>query len=157
MFCRNCGKEISDKAIVCVNCGVRPFASQRFCQECGSTTRQNQEICVNCGVRLRRSQKQPRANVRLNTDFSNLSPYYQKEFRKIYESGEKYKGKWNWAAFTFAAIWALTKGVWVAPLIALLGSVFTWGGVGVVYWFIFAIRGNYMYYCSYVKGKQIPI
>lgn len=22
MFCKNCGKEISDKAIVCVNCGV---------------------------------------------------------------------------------------------------------------------------------------
>ena len=51
----------------------------------------------------------------INTVFPELSLYYRDEFDKIYESNEKYKGKWNWAAFFFGPIWALTKGVWVAP------------------------------------------
>jgi hypothetical protein len=91
------------------------------------------------------------------TDFSGLSQYYQDEFKKIYESGESYKGKWNWAAFFFGAIWALTKGVWLAPVICIVASIFTYSIAGIIYWFIFGARGNYMYYCAYVKKKQLPI
>jgi hypothetical protein len=90
-------------------------------------------------------------------NWSSLSSYYQDEFRKIHESGEVYKGKWNWAAFCFGGIWALTKGVWLSVLICFVVSIVTGGIGGVVYWIIFAARGNYMYYCAQTKGKQIPV
>lgn len=35
--------------------------------------------------------------------------FYQEAFRKIYESNETYKGKWNWNAFLFSGAWALKK------------------------------------------------
>ena len=90
-------------------------------------------------------------------NWSGLSTYYQTEFRKIYESGESYKGKWNWAAFLFGGIWALTKGVWLPVVICIVASIVTGGIAGLVYWIIFAARGNYMYYSAQTKGKQILV
>ena len=87
-------------------------------------------------------------------DLKGLSPYYQEEFKKIWESGEVYKGKWNWAAFFFGGFWALTKGTWLSAVISL-GLCFL-GGIGIIYWFIFGFRGNYIYYTLHAKGKQLP-
>jgi TM2 domain-containing membrane protein YozV len=50
MFCRNCAKEIDDKAIVCVNCGVPPIAEAKYCDNCGKPTQANQVMCTGCGV-----------------------------------------------------------------------------------------------------------
>ena len=55
MFCRNCGKEINDKAEYCTGCGCSPLSDTTFCQECGAETNAKQEICIKCGVRLRKS------------------------------------------------------------------------------------------------------
>ncbi len=101
------------------------------------------ERCARCGAAL--------------VDLSGLSDYYWQEFRRIHESHEGYKGKWNWAAFLFGPIWALTKGIWLAPLIALAGGLLTHGLVMIAYWFVFAARGTYMYYMVHVKRKQVPI
>jgi hypothetical protein len=90
-------------------------------------------------------------------DLSGLPDYYRGEFQRMYESHEGYKGRWNWAALLFGPIWALTKGVWLGPLIALLGGLFTHGIVTLAYWFVFAARGNWMYYCAHVKQRQVPI
>lgn len=94
--------------------------------------------------------------------FSGLPLYYQEEFGKIAASNETYKGKWNWAAFFFTGIWALTKGVWMAPLVWMLiffGVVLVSCGIGYVFapaiWIIFGLRGNYMYYCASQKNQQI--
>jgi hypothetical protein len=154
VYCRSCGKKVAEKAEICVNCGVRPLAERNFCQECGAETKPNQELCIKCGVRLIITGE---AGVHLRTDFAGLDKYYQDEFGKIYETNEGYKGKWNWAAFFFGPIWALTKGLWLAPVIAIGAALVTYGIAGVVYGFIFAARGNYMYYCYYVKKKQLPI
>jgi hypothetical protein len=89
-------------------------------------------------------------------DYSNLDPYYRAEFDQIAETEEIYKGKWNWAAFIFGGIWALTKGLWLPALIAFGGAFFTGGVVGVIYWLVFGARGNYMYYSKIVKQKDIP-
>jgi hypothetical protein len=90
-------------------------------------------------------------------DFSGLSPYYRKEFQRIYDSNEQYKGKWNWAAFLFGPFWGLTKGLWLATIICVIAFVLTYGVAGIVYWFIFGFRGNYMYYCASTKKKQLWI
>ena len=52
MHCRNCGKQIDDKAAICIHCGVPPKASTGFCFNCGSATTANQAICMSCGVAL---------------------------------------------------------------------------------------------------------
>lgn len=52
MFCRNCGKEVSDKAIICPSCGAHPLSGNNFCQNCAAKTDPLTEICVKCGVRL---------------------------------------------------------------------------------------------------------
>ncbi|MFC1717628.1 NINE protein [Candidatus Poribacteria bacterium] len=52
MFCRNCGKEVADQAVVCVSCGAPPKGGQKFCQNCGAETDPLAEVCVTCGVKL---------------------------------------------------------------------------------------------------------
>ncbi len=52
MFCRNCGKELSDQAVMCVSCGAPPKKGQNFCSNCGGKTDPAAEICMNCGVPL---------------------------------------------------------------------------------------------------------
>ncbi len=92
-----------------------------------------------------------------------LNPYYQTEFIKIYISHEKYKGGWNGYAFLFGGLWALTKGLWLNLVVVLVCltiiSILTCGIGGLVLAAIVAVmyacRGNYMYYCAYVKRRQI--
>lgn len=166
MYCRVCGASLNDKAEICIKCGCRPLNGKEYCQECGAKTMDKQEMCVKCGCSLRTSTGKSinildninnfgySDNTDKNLNFSSLPPYYQREFQKIYNSNETYKGKFNIWAFLFGAIWALTKGCWLSALIAFVVSFLTAGVGGVIYWFIYGFRGTYMYYCSYVKDKQ---
>lgn len=52
MYCRTCGSEVSDKAIMCVTCGVPPKAGDKYCYNCRAETMPNATICVKCGVSL---------------------------------------------------------------------------------------------------------
>lgn len=53
MFCRSCGEEIADEAVMCVKCGVPTNKGDKFCQHCGKNTTPEQAICLNCGVKLK--------------------------------------------------------------------------------------------------------
>jgi len=52
MYCRNCGKEVAEQAVMCVSCGVPPRSGKKFCQNCGAETNPAAEMCTQCGVRL---------------------------------------------------------------------------------------------------------
>lgn len=52
MYCRNCARELSDKAVACPSCGLSPHAERKFCPNCGSPTEAVQAICLKCGVAL---------------------------------------------------------------------------------------------------------
>jgi hypothetical protein len=52
MYCRNCGKEVAEQAVMCVACGVPPKSGKKFCQNCGAETNIAAEVCTKCGVRL---------------------------------------------------------------------------------------------------------
>ena len=52
MYCRNCGNEMNDEAVVCVKCGVPAGKGSGFCPTCGAQTNPDAVICVNCGVSL---------------------------------------------------------------------------------------------------------
>ena len=156
-FCRTCGNAVAPTAEICTTCGTRPLLGRAFCQGCGVGTRAEQELCLACGVRLKTLLAADTRGVPIEADFPGLPDYYRQEFRQIHESNESYKGKWNWAAFFLGPLWALTKGVWLAPVICFVAAIFTWGIGGIAYWFIFGARGNYMYYAAHAKSKQIPI
>jgi len=52
MYCRNCGKEVSEQAVMCVACGAPPKSGRKFCQNCGAPTSPEAEVCIKCGVKL---------------------------------------------------------------------------------------------------------
>ncbi len=52
MFCRNCGKEVAQVAVICPGCGANPVAGSTYCQNCGAQVDANAEVCVKCGVKL---------------------------------------------------------------------------------------------------------
>jgi TM2 domain-containing membrane protein YozV len=54
MYCRNCGNEVSEKAVMCVACGTPPMAGDKFCYNCKAETAPNADICMKCGVSLRK-------------------------------------------------------------------------------------------------------
>jgi hypothetical protein len=53
MYCRNCGNEVSEKAIMCVACGTPPKAGNKYCYNCKSETNTSASICMKCGVGLK--------------------------------------------------------------------------------------------------------
>lgn len=141
-YCWKCGNELVDEATVCPKCG------------CSQTNRQgsnnnstNQWSADGKGIAMGGSEI-------LNTDFSSLKPYYQERFQRILNSNEQDTGGWNWCAFLFGPLWALSKGLWLSALIMIAASVITAGALAVVVWFIYGFRGNYMYYCKHVKNQQ---
>lgn len=52
MFCRNCGKEVNDRAEICLSCGAKPIKGNAYCNNCGSSTDPNAVICVKCGIKF---------------------------------------------------------------------------------------------------------
>ena len=53
MFCKNCGKELSDKAKACISCGMLPKDGTAHCPTCGAETKDKQVICTACGSGLK--------------------------------------------------------------------------------------------------------
>jgi TM2 domain-containing membrane protein YozV len=52
MYCRNCGNEVSEKAVMCVACGTPPKSGDKFCHNCKAESTHNATICMKCGVSL---------------------------------------------------------------------------------------------------------
>jgi hypothetical protein len=53
MYCRNCGNEVSEKAIMCVACGTPPKAGDKFCHNCKAESTPGAAVCMKCGVSLK--------------------------------------------------------------------------------------------------------
>jgi len=60
MYCRNCGNEVSELAVICVACGTPPKSGRRFCYNCRNASPPTATICMKCGVPL---QGMPIANI----------------------------------------------------------------------------------------------
>ncbi len=66
MFCKNCGNQISDGAVVCVACGVEVGKGNKHCPNCGAQPDPLASVCVNCGVSLKKVN-----NAKLNKEEVN--------------------------------------------------------------------------------------
>lgn len=62
MFCKNCGQQMVDQAVVCVKCGCAAGAGANFCPNCGQPTVPGAVVCTTCGVAL----NAPVANAAVN-------------------------------------------------------------------------------------------
>lgn len=51
IYCPECGKEISDKAVSCPNCGA--VVKKKFCQHCGEQIDSDCVVCTKCGKQVR--------------------------------------------------------------------------------------------------------
>ena len=52
MFCKNCGNQMDNLAVICTKCGVAAGTGSNFCPNCGQQTTQGALVCINCGAAL---------------------------------------------------------------------------------------------------------
>ena len=52
MYCRNCGNEMNDEAVVCVKCGVPAGKGTSYCPNCGAEVHPDAVMCVACSADL---------------------------------------------------------------------------------------------------------
>lgn len=52
MFCRNCGKEIDERAAICVGCGFANGTGDKFCGNCGKEVASGAAVCMSCGFAI---------------------------------------------------------------------------------------------------------
>ena len=56
MFCRKCGKEIHNQAVICVHCGCETngqrTSDDKYCKICGAEITETTEVCMGCGCKL---------------------------------------------------------------------------------------------------------
>ena len=62
--CKECGKEISDSAKVCPNCGYKN--DDKFCPECGKRVKSTDKVCSDCGFPLKKTNAQNIINDNLD-------------------------------------------------------------------------------------------
>lgn len=52
MYCKNCGNQIDDKAVICIHCGVATGTGTAYCPNCGAAAAPGAVACVKCGCAL---------------------------------------------------------------------------------------------------------
>ncbi len=50
MFCKNCGNELNENAVACMNCGFAKGSGDKFCANCGKELNPGAAICTACGA-----------------------------------------------------------------------------------------------------------
>ena len=95
MFCRNCGKEINEKAAICIHCGVSAGEGNNYCANCGAQPDPKAVVCVKCGTLLKPETKREGTNPfgsAIKTCFSKYATFSGRANRAEY---------WYWALFNF--------------------------------------------------------
>ena len=117
MYCKNCGGQIPDQAVVCVRCGVQTDAyyeqprqsfsdgesPDRYCRNCGNEIPARAVVCVRCGVPTTAFYAQ-QAPARKNT--SNRDQASQGASNSFYDAIDKWA--WTLAATPFTVSLVLT-------------------------------------------------
>jgi RNA polymerase subunit RPABC4/transcription elongation factor Spt4 len=57
LYCRSCGKEVSENTKVCLSCGADPFGPGRFCTNCLAEVHATAIHCPKCGYLFKREKE----------------------------------------------------------------------------------------------------
>lgn len=87
--CPECGKEISDKAKSCPNCGA-PVA-KKFCQHCGEQIDQECVVCPKCGKQVGKLKDD---KIIINNSSSASASAAASASSRVYVHAGKPKNKW---------------------------------------------------------------
>jgi hypothetical protein len=162
--CRICRASLTSNDEFCGASGAQnPTSGSVKCGKCGAAVPVDQGLCSKCNPLAHR----PAAGSVLpstlsvpqtgNSDsFRSVSQYYQEDFAKM-QANSGCEGKWNWAAFFWGGLWALTKGLWGQVLLCLVILIITApiGGLpALLLWFYFGARGNSTFYKKVVLRQQ---
>ena len=101
--CTECGKQVSDKAKNCPNCGA-PIATTKFCKHCGSKIDLDCVVCPKCGKQVESLNKDK--NIVINNSSSASSVATMPEKKK-----KKYNGLVDFILILF------TGGLWIIWMI----------------------------------------
>lgn len=52
MYCKACGKELTENTEICMGCGVPVGKGSEYCPVCGQPTEKGAIVCVSCGATL---------------------------------------------------------------------------------------------------------
>jgi RNA polymerase subunit RPABC4/transcription elongation factor Spt4 len=85
--CAECGKEVSDKAPNCPNCGA-PIAVQKFCKFCGEQIDRECIVCPKCGKQVEELNNLSDKNVIINNNVSASAS------STVYVEHGRAKNKW---------------------------------------------------------------
>ena len=125
--CPECGKEISDKATVCPNCGT-PFGEKKFCKFCGEAIDNDCVVCPRCGKQVEDIGNKNGQNIIINNNNSASASATAT------------------ATVTHNVVYGKPKNKWVSLLLCictLCGHKFYEGkiGMGIVYLFTAGLFG----------------
>lgn len=89
--CKECGKEISDQASACPNCGAPVIGQKRntkFCKHCGESIDKECVVCPKCGKQVEELKINRDSNIVINNNaVANAS-------NTMFVPGIKPKDKW---------------------------------------------------------------
>lgn len=63
MYCRHCGKVVTEVADFCTSCGVSVKKGGSFCRSCGAEVSPEADVCVKCGEKVRNTTQEPKSKV----------------------------------------------------------------------------------------------
>lgn len=97
--CPECGKEVSDKANSCPNCGA--VVKKKFCQHCGERIDEDCEICPKCGKRVESLQQESEKIIINNSSSSSASSSSSSEADVKVLAAKRYPWwlQWKWILF----------------------------------------------------------
>ncbi len=63
VFCKNCGKEMTEAQDYCLQCGVKAKSGKSYCRNCGTKLPAEAAICVSCGMLVEEEKKGGKSKV----------------------------------------------------------------------------------------------
>lgn len=115
MYCRNCGAESHDRAVVCAKCGVLMGDGYNYCPNCGFQHDPKAVLCVECGHELRPFVKKGEAARIMSSNIKNENVYTLPEaVQSCWNKYANFSGRacraeyWFWTLFQWIVMLFLT-------------------------------------------------
>ena len=139
MFCKNCGGQIGEGAVVCLKCGVPVGAGTKFCSNCGAQPDPLAVICVRCGCSL--NGKAPKPVVNNSTSAGGVMSFggaIRAGFSKYATFSGRASRSEFWWWYLFSCLVSMTYiGVFVVMIPSIAMTVRRLHDIGKSGWFCF--------------------